>query len=110
MQSNSNRLKVEIKESTTTEVRTFSLTLTTPANDFLLTNLLRHRGVVDRLDAELNQAVKEATERYLNAAETLIAGWVTKPNAAHESRIKVIRKGRPPESLSGVQELNSARV
>ncbi len=102
MRAKSERQKVEIKESSTTEARTFSITLTAPANDFLLTDLLRQRGGVDPLHTELKQAVKGATERYLNAAETLVAGLITKPNGARKSRSNVNRKGKPAESLPGV--------
>ena len=101
MRSKSDRLKVEIKESTTTEARTFSITLTAPANDFLLTDLLRQRGVVDPLHAELKRAVKGATETYLKAAETMVAALVIKPNGARKSLTNVNRKRQPAESLDG---------
>jgi hypothetical protein len=82
----SERVKVEVKESTSGEVRTFNITLTAPASDFLLTDLPRKRGVIEALDAELKQAVKAATESYLNTAESLIARLATEPKQAQKSR------------------------
>jgi hypothetical protein len=95
MASKSERLKVEVKESTTGEVRTFNITLTAPASDFLLTDLLKQRGVIDALDAELKQAVKGATETYLSAAETLIARLTTEPKPAQKLGIKGRGNGKP---------------
>ena len=86
MASKSERLKVEVKESTTGEVRTFNITLTAPASDFLLTDLLKKRGVIEALDAGLKQAVKGATENYLIAAEILIARLATEAKPAEKSR------------------------
>jgi len=86
MASKSERVKVEVTESTTGDVRTFNITLTAPASDFLLTDLLKQRGVIDALDVELKQAVKGATESYLNTAESLIARLATEPKPAQKSR------------------------
>ena len=86
MPGKTERLKVEIKESSTLDIRTFNITLTAPASDFQLTDLLRQRGVIEPLDAQLKQAVKAATEQYLRAAETLISGLITKPNGTRKSR------------------------
>ena len=97
----SERAKVEIKESSTLDVRTFNITLTAPASDFQLTDLLRQRGVIDALDAELKQAVKGATERYLKAAETLISGLVTKPSVTRKPRPNSNNNGKSEDSFSG---------
>jgi hypothetical protein len=94
MASKSERVKVEVKESTTGEVRTFNITLTAPASDFLLTDLLKQRGVIEALDAELKQAVKGATESYLKAAEKLIARLATEPKQAQKSRTNGKRNGK----------------
>jgi hypothetical protein len=94
MASKSERVKVEVKESTAGEVRTFNITLTAPASDFLLTDLLKQRGVIEALDAELKQAVKAATESYLNAAESLIARLATEPKPAQKSGIKERGNGK----------------
>jgi hypothetical protein len=96
MASKYERVKVEVKESTSGEVRTFNITLTAPASDFLLTDLLKQRGVIKVLDAELKQAVKGATEKYLSAAESLIAGLTTEPKLPQKSRTN--RKGNDRNS------------
>ena len=80
MPAKSERTKVDVKESSTIDVRTFNITLTSPVRDFQLTDLLRQRGVIEPLDSALKRAVKEATERYLESAELLISGLVTKPS------------------------------
>jgi hypothetical protein len=103
MAAKSERAKVEIKESSTLDVRTFNITLTAPASDFQLTDLLRQRGVIDALDAELKQAVKGATERYLKAAETLISGLGTKPSVTSKSRPGSNGNGKAAESLAGAK-------
>jgi hypothetical protein len=61
MAGKTDRTRVEIGESTTDGLRTFNITLTAPANDFALTDLLKQRGVIEGLDADLKHAVKGAT-------------------------------------------------
>lgn len=95
MAGKSERVKVEVKESTTGDVRTFNITLTAPASDFVLTDLLKQRGVIEALDAELKQAVKGATERYVNSAENLIAGLATESKPAQKSRTNGRGNGKP---------------
>ncbi len=80
MPPKSERTKVDVKESSTIDVRTFNITLTAPVRDFQLTDLLRQRGVMESLDNTLKRAVKEATEKYLESAEVLISGLITKPS------------------------------
>lgn len=84
-----------------TEARIFSISLTAPAKDFLLTHLLKQRGVVDPLHADLKQAVKGASARYLNAGETLVAGLVTRPMQRTKARTNGARKVSQRESLPG---------
>jgi hypothetical protein len=97
MPAKSERTKVDVKESSTTDVRTFNITLTAPVRDFQLTDLLRQRGVMESLDTALKRAVKEATERYLESAELLISGLVTNSTA--------MRKGhRSPNGNSNSAE------
>ena len=86
MAGKTERTKVEINESTADGVRTFNITLTAPASDFALTDLLKQRGVIEALDAGLKQAVKGATESYLNAAESLIAKLATESVPGRKSR------------------------
>jgi hypothetical protein len=95
MPGKSERVKVEVKDSTEGDVRTFNITLTAPASDFLLTDLLKQRGVIDALDTELKQAVKGATESYLNAAESLIAKLATGPIQGRKSRTNGKHDGKP---------------
>jgi len=73
MAGKTERIKVEVTESTEGEMRTFKIILTTPISDFQLTDLLRQRGVISPLDGELKQAVKVATQNYLSGAEALIS-------------------------------------
>lgn len=94
MAGKSERVKVEVKESTSGEVRMFNITLTAPASDFLLTDLLKQRGVIKALDAELKQAVKSATENYLSAAERLIARLATEPTQKQKSRTNAKGTGK----------------
>ena len=102
MAAKSERLKVEVKESTDGDVRTFSITLVARASDFLLTDLLKQRGVIDPLDGELKQAVKAAIERYLSFAENLVSALATKPKVAQQSRTNGNGNSKSAESVSGV--------
>ncbi len=95
------RAKVEIKETSTLGVRTFNITLTAPTSDFQLTDLLKQRGVIDALDAELKLAVKAAIQRYLKAAETLISGLGSKPVVPRKPSPVSNGNGKSSESLSG---------
>ena len=95
MAGKSERVRVEITESTAGEMRTFNITLTALASDFLLTDLLKQRGVIDVLDADLKQAVKGATESYLNAAESLIAKLATESKPSRKSRSNGRENGKP---------------
>jgi hypothetical protein len=96
MPTKSERTKVDVKESSTIDVRTFNITLTASVRDFQLTDLLRQRGVMESLDTALKRAVKEATERYLESAELLISGLVTNSTA--------MRKGHPSNGNSNSAE------
>lgn len=103
-------LRVEINEATADETRTITITITTPAQDFLLADLLRQRGALGALDAPLKQTVKEAIQGYLERAEDLIAGvaagqkkgganFKTKTqNAPEEAAVS-----REPARLNGAQ-------
>ncbi len=87
MPTKSERAKVEVKESSTTDVRRFNIALTAPLSDFQLTDLLRQRGVISGLDVELKQAVKQATENYLKSAETLISGLLSNTTTTKKRRM-----------------------
>jgi hypothetical protein len=96
------RTRVEVKESSTVDVRTFSITVTVPASDFQLTDLLKQRGVIGGLDTELKVAIKGATEKYLKAAETLISGLVSKPGVTPRANSNANGGGKSSEGLSAV--------
>ena len=95
------RTKVEVKESSTVDVRTFNITLTAPVIDFQLTDLLRQRGVINGLDVELKQAVKRAIENYLKTAETLISGLSSKASAVKKSRRDSTDHNQSSKSIPG---------
>jgi hypothetical protein len=94
MAGKTERTRVEINESTTDGLRTFNITLTAPASDFALTDLLKQRNVIEGLDADLKLAVKGATERYLNDAESLIAKLATESTPGHKARTKGKQNGK----------------
>jgi hypothetical protein len=102
MPTKSERTKVEVKESSTLDVRRFSITLTAPVSDFQLTDLLRQRGVINGLEGELKQAVKRATENYLKSAETLISGLAPKTSST--------KKYRQDSNGGGQQSVTSKEV
>src|ERR1041384_2449752 len=74
------RIKVEVTDSTEGETRTFKIVLTAPNSDFQLADLLRRRGVISPINGELKQAVKVATQNYLEGAEERIS-TLTKASA-----------------------------
>lgn len=86
MPTKTERAKVQIKESSTPDLRMFDIKLIAPTSDFQLTDLLKQRGVIDGVDVQLKQAVKQALEDYLNSAETLIAGLST--NSTSPRRVR----------------------
>ena len=86
MPTKTERAKVQIKESSTPDLRTFDIKLTAPTSDFQLTDILKQRGVIDGVDVQLKQAVKQALEDYLNSAETLIAGLSTNSSSPRRAR------------------------
>ena len=73
MAAKTERIKVEVTNSTEGETRTFKIVLMAPNNDFQLADLLRQRGVMSPLNGELKQAVKVATLNYLAGAEERIS-------------------------------------
>ncbi|HKZ00899.1 MAG TPA: hypothetical protein VJ180_01590 [Pyrinomonadaceae bacterium] len=78
MRSKFDQMKVEVKESIDGEVRTFIITLTGPAKEFLMADLLRQRKVIDPFNRQVKQTVRKAIERYLSTAETLVSTLSTK--------------------------------
>ena len=101
MQTKSERAKVEVKESSTLDVRSFNITFTSPVTDFQLTDLLRQRGVISGLDVELKHAIKQATENYLRSAETLISGLASKASTTKKRRQNSNGNDKSSESTAG---------
>ena len=88
------RMKVEVTDSTEGETRTFKIILRAPNSDFQLADLLRQRGVISPLDGDLKQAVKVAAQIYLAAAEALISSLTTAGMATPKTTNTRTRKDR----------------
>ena len=73
MAAKTERIKVEVTDSTEGEMRTFKIVLMMPNSDFQLSDLLRQRGVIRSINGELKQAVKVAIQKYLAGAEERIS-------------------------------------
>jgi predicted Zn-dependent protease len=93
------RIRVEVTDSSEGETRTFTIILTAPNSDFQLADLLRQRGVIAPINSELKEAVKAATRHYLSGAEGLIS-TLTKVSTA------------PPKSFTNRKrkDRNTARI
>lgn len=81
MAAKTERIKVEVTDSTEGDTRTFKVVLLVPNSDFQLADLLRQRGVISSINGELKQAVKVATQNYLASAEERIS-TLTKVSSA----------------------------
>jgi hypothetical protein len=53
MAAKTERIKVEVTDSTESETRTFKIVLMAPNGDFQLADLLRQRGVIPPINGEL---------------------------------------------------------
>jgi hypothetical protein len=109
------RIKVEVKDSTEGETRTFKIVVMAPNSDFQLADLLRQRGVMAPLNGELKQAVKAATQNYLAGAEERISTLTKLPTAAPKGGNNRSRKDRnaarispTPANASELQQGSSA--
>ena len=106
------RIKVEVTDSTEGETRTFMIVLRAPNSDFQLADLLQQRGVIAPLDGELKQAVKEATQNYLSGAEALISTLGKTSTATRQApnnrKRKVRSAGRSSPTLAGASELQGS--
>ena len=94
------RIKVEVKDSTEGETRTFKIVLTTPNSDFQLADLLRQRGVISSINGELKQAVKVATQNYLAGAEDRISTLTKVSTATPKAGNNRNRKDRVATRIS----------
>jgi hypothetical protein len=86
MPGKSERLKIEISETSTEYIRTFNITVSAPLSDFQVTDLLRQRGVINGLDSQLKQAIKDTTDAYIKSAEELIASLASGSPTKRKSR------------------------
>ena len=74
MASKSKRVKVQIKNPTTGEVRTFNFTLTIPASDCPPDPSAQTKSSLNSPGTELEEAVKGASESHLSTAASLAVG------------------------------------
>ena len=98
MATKTERIKVEVTDSTEGETRTFKIVLRAPNSDFQLADLLRQRGVMSPIDGELKQTVRVATQDYLSSAERLIS-TLTKVSTA-TPKIPNNRRGKDRNTTS----------
>ena len=97
-------LKIEVSETTNRELRSITVTIQAPAQEFLLADLLRQRGAVGHVEAPLKAAVREALQSYLDGTEDLIAGLATgqKRNGnGAKPKGKVTPEGNGDEGMNG---------
>ena len=94
------RIKVEVKDSTEGETRTFKIVLMVPNSDFQLADLLRQRGVIPPINGELKQAVKVATQNYLAGAEERISTLTKASTATPKAGNSRNRKDRNTTRIS----------
>ena len=110
MGAQTERIKIEVADSTEAETRTFNIILTASTSDFRLADLLQQRGVISALNGELKQAVRVATEHYLSGAEALIAtlkqGSTTALNTRSNGKQKARNGTRKALTEAGTSELN----
>jgi hypothetical protein len=66
-------LKIVVVRSTEGEEVKVEVTVTAPAKDFLLPDLLSKQGAIDPYDIGLSEAVRAATESYLEGATAAVA-------------------------------------
>ena len=96
-------LKIEVTQSTAGEMRNIQITLTAPAQEFLLSDLLSQRGALTPFETILKQAMKNATDDYLARTEELIAG-LTGRQKVHTSIPKSEIKSTGKEQNSNVRK------
>ena len=86
MRTKSDHLRVDVQEATEAEVRTFTIKLTAPLNNFELSDLLWQRHVIQPFNRHLKRTIKNATTDYLRAADALVAGLTSKPERPERPR------------------------
>jgi hypothetical protein len=109
-------LKVDIEQSTEGDVRTVIVTLTAPAKDFLLPDLLSEQGAIDPYEVTLREAVKVATESYLRGAQDAVAAIAARKQGSQVSapargpKEPDGGKGAKPKREATLEEMASAPV
>ena len=109
MAAKTERIKVEVTDSTEGETRTFKIVVMVPNSDFQLADLLRQRGVIAPIDGDLKQAVKVATQNYLSGAEALVStlgkASVATPQAPKNRKRRDRNAPRSSPTLAGASDL-----
>ena len=108
------RIKVEVTDSTEGETHTFKIVLMAPNSDFQLADLLRQRGVIAPFNGELKQAVKVATQNYLAGAEerisTLTKASTTTPKVGNKRNRKDHNAARISPNPVNASELQQGSI
>ena len=103
------RIKVEVTDSTEGETRTFRIILTAPNTDFQLADLLRERDVIPPINSDLKQAIRVTTQNYLSGAEALISTLakpsLATPKTANNRKLKDRNTTRTSPTLDTASEL-----
>ena len=114
MAAKTERIKVEVTDSTEGETRTFKIVVMAPNSDFQLADLLRQRGVIPPINGELKQAVKVATQNYLAGAEerisTLTKVSTATPKAGNNRNRKDRKAGRISPTSTNASELQQGSI
>jgi hypothetical protein len=106
-------LKIDVEQSTEEAIRTVMVTLTAPAKDFLLPDLLSDQGAIDPYEVALREAVKGATEGYLQGAKDAVAAIAERKQGqqasapAHVSKQPNAGKGVTPKRETTPEETAS---
>jgi hypothetical protein len=112
-----NNLQIEVNETTENDKRTITITITAPAEDFLLADLLAQRKAIPPCAATLKSAALEGVKSWLESAEQVIAGPRNEEKIAEETPPKRDRKPKTasapedvPKTASAAEDVPSRRV
>jgi hypothetical protein len=107
------KFDIEVTEATAGDQRTFTVTISAAAKDFMLADLLSERGKIKGLEVLLKEAARETAEGYLTTAENLIAGIGAgqKEQASTQKSEAPVRKsklnGSGKEARKGAQHVET---
>jgi hypothetical protein len=96
MRGKSDHVRIEIKDATEGEVRTFIITLMAPKSDFQLADLLRHRKVIEPLNPQLKRTIKDTIASYLSATELLVSALARTSKRTLKHRATEAKTGGGP--------------